>query len=89
MPKELFDDDTMGCAIDAWKRAINALHEITQSVCDIVKCLYDAFVKAQRIRRENRTRWRRPNARDFAPVTYLYIRPHAAYVRFHVAATGD
>ena len=89
MASEYFDDGTMERVIDAWKRAFSALRQITQSVFEIMKSLYDAVVKAQRVRKENRAHWRRPKTRGFAPVTCLYIRPHAAYVRFHVAATGD
>ena len=89
MPIKHFDDDTMERAIEAWKQAFSALRQVTQSVFEIMKSLYDAVVKAQRVRRLNRAHRRKPKTLGVVPVTYLYIRPHAAYVRFHVAATGD
>ena len=89
MATEYFDDGTMERVIGAWKRALSALRQVTQSVFEIMKSLYDAVVKAQRVRRLNRAHRRKPKTLGVVPVTFLYIRPHAAYVRFHVAATGD
>ena len=89
MATEFFNDCMMERVIDNWKRVFSAIRQIAQSFSEIMKSLYDAVVKAQRVRKLNRAHWRRPKTLGVIPVTYLYIRPHAAYVRFHVAATGD
>ena len=89
MPTEFFDADAKKRISISWRRVFGAIQELVQSLSDILKSLYDAVVKAQSVRKLNRAHWRRPKTRGFVPVTCLYIRPHAAYVRFHVAATGD